>query len=289
MRDRYAELERLVGVKTVTHDVVTATQLQRLNVTLNRRDPLPEEGDPVPWGWHAIFFPGLAPSETLVSDGTASEFQDTPGRPLPRRMYAGNELSFHEPLRVGDRVAKELSVKSVQHKQGRSGELIFLTYGMRISGPRGLVLEDNQKFVFRDKDTGVVGKPASAPSEPAPMQAAWKRTVTVDPVMLFRFSACCFNPHRIHYDHPYTTGVENYPGLVVQGPLTAVLLLELMREHLKEKSMRMSGFTMRAKSPLFANRPIALLGQPAPDGASCRLWAADDAGNVSMEISATFR
>jgi 3-methylfumaryl-CoA hydratase len=159
---------------------------------------------------------------------------------------------------------------------------------MRILGPRGLVLEDNQKFVFRDKDNRA-GTRASAPGEPARMQAAWKRTITVDPVTLFRFSACCFNPHRIHYDHPYTTAVENYPGLVVQGPLTAVLLLELMREHVEERALKMSGFTMRARSALFADRPFTLLGEPAADGASCRLWAADDAGNLSMEILAGFR
>ncbi len=51
----------------------------------------------------------------------------------------------------------------------------------------------------------------------------------------------------------------------------------------------MSGFSMRAKAPLYAGRPIALLGEPASDGASCRLRAADDAGRLAMEINASFR
>jgi 3-methylfumaryl-CoA hydratase len=43
--------------------------------------------------------------------------------------------------------------------------------------------------------------------------------------MLFRFSALTYNTHRIHYDHPDVTGVEEgYPGLVVHGPLLALLL-----------------------------------------------------------------
>ena len=48
----------------------------------------------------------------------------------------------------------------------------------------------------------------------------------VDPVMLFRFSAVTFNGHRIHYDRTYAMEVEKYPGLVVHGPLQAVLLFD---------------------------------------------------------------
>ena len=51
--------------------------------------------------------------------------------------------------------------------------------------------------------------------------------------MLFRFSALTYNRHRIHYDQPYATGVEGYPGLVVHGPLLALLLLELPRASLR--------------------------------------------------------
>lgn len=30
-----------------------------------------------------------------------------------------------------------------------------------------------------------------------------------------RFSAATANAHRIHYDHPYATAIEGYPGLAV--------------------------------------------------------------------------
>jgi len=107
--------------------------------------------------------------------------------------------------------------------------------------------------------------------------------------MLFRFSAVTWNPHRIHYDRDYVTGVEKYPDLIVHGPFTAVLLLELVREHMGEKAIQMSGFSMRAKAPLYANRKLTLLGEPAADGKSCKLWAADENGILAMEINATFR
>jgi 3-methylfumaryl-CoA hydratase len=52
-----------------------------------------------------------------------------------------------------------------------------------------------------------------------------------DPTVLFRFSALTYNTHRIHYDEPYVTAVEGYHGLVVHGPLLALLLLEIPRRH----------------------------------------------------------
>jgi len=284
----YSKLEEFIGVKTITEDIVTPTQLQRLSITLNRRDPMPREGDPVPWGWHSIFFPRLIPTDKLSPDGMAPDFEGAPDSPLPRRMYAGNDLKFHEPLRVGDRVTKEIFIKSVAPKEGRSGRLIFVVYGIRIIGPRGLVLEDDQNIVFRDEERAGAKSPPPAEAA-ARTDALWKGTITVDPVTLFRFSACTFNPHRIHYDYRYIRDVEKYPELIVHGPLTAILLLELVRKHWPDKALAMSGFGMRAKAPLFANRPIRLLGEPAPDGASCRLWALDDAGRLAMEISATFK
>jgi 3-methylfumaryl-CoA hydratase len=288
MSSEYPEFEKFIGVKNISEDVITATQVQRLAVTLNRRDPLPKDGDPVPWGWHSIFFPRLMRNEVLSPDGMSPDFEGAPDSPLPRRMYAGNDYRFFEPLRVGDRAAKEMFIKSVTPREGRSGKLVFVTYGVRVLGPRGLVLEDDTNIVFREEEPAGA-KSSPPPGEPARLDAPWKRTVTIDQVMLVRFSSCTFNPHRIHYDYPYVTQVEHYPGLIVHGTFTAAWLLELVREHWADKAMRMSGFSMRAKSPLYANRPITLLGEPAADGASCRLWAANEAGKLAMEISATFK
>ena len=61
---------------------------------------------------------------------------------------------------------------------------------------------------------------------PAPFEAQWSRTLVPDPVLLFRYSALTFNSHRIHYDQRYAVEQEAYPGLVVQGPLSATLLLD---------------------------------------------------------------
>ena len=53
-------------------------------------------------------------------------------------------------------------------------------------------------------------------------------------VLLFRYSALTLNGHRIHYDRPYATGQEAYPGLVVHGPLIATLLVDLVRREMPQ-------------------------------------------------------
>ena len=56
--------------------------------------------------------------------------------------------------------------------------------------------------------------------EPEPEVVLARRTYA--PLELFLFSAAGWHPHRIHYDHPYATGVEGHDALVVHGPLQAV-------------------------------------------------------------------
>jgi 3-methylfumaryl-CoA hydratase len=85
-----------------------------------------------------------------------------------------------------------------------------------------------------------------------------------DPALLFRFSALTANAHRIHYDFPYATQVEGYPGLLVQGPLLALSLLELPRRFAGERTVR--DYTYRARHPLFAPKPILVCGGPEEDG-----------------------
>ena len=199
-------------------------------------------------------------------------------------MYAGNDMRFHKPLRIGETARRETALKSLTPKEGRSGKLVFVTHGVRIFGEDGLAMEDDTNLVYREEDKE--GRAAPPPGQPGPTDGTWKRVVTVDQVMLFRYSATTFNPHRIHYDHPYTTGVEGYPDLLVHGPFTATLLLELARDN--NPGATMTAFEMRAKAPLFANQPITLLGEPAADGKSAELSAVSHDGILAMQASASF-
>lgn len=265
-------------------DLITATQVHKLMVTLDREEPMPVDGDPVPPGWHHIFFPKLPPTRSLGRDGMVREIEDWPGEPLPIRMFAGSRARFHRPLRVGDRARRVSELVSVNPKTGRSGRLVFATYRHTISNSEGIATVDEWDMVFREEAKGEPKTPP--PGEPAPTRAAWEKTVNPTSVMLFRFSAVTFNPHRIHYDHPYTTASEGYPALLVHGPLTAILLLDLARDN--HPGATMTGFEMRAMAPLFADRPFRIMGRPREGANACDLWAVTPENTVAMQASATF-
>ena len=115
---------------------------------------------------------------------------------------------------------------------------------------------------------------------------AWEgRSETRDEVLLFRYSALTFNGHCIHYDRPYVTGVEGYPGLVVHGPLIATLLMDLLRRQAPEADV--ASFRFKAVRPTFDGRPLRVNG--ARDGHTVRLWARDHEGWLTMDASATLR
>jgi 3-methylfumaryl-CoA hydratase len=113
----------------------------------------------------------------------------------------------------------------------------------------------------------------------------WRNIVTPTEVMLFRYSALTFNGHRIHYDHPYVTKAEGYPGLVMNGGLTTLLVYELARAHAGSPVKFISSRNVR---PMFANRPISVCGEPSADGRSAKLWTQDDTGALSLSATAEF-
>ena len=102
--------------------------------------------------------------------------------------------------------------------------------------------------------------------------------------MLFRYSALTFNSHRIHYDLPYATREEGYRGLVVQGPLTATLLLQLAAAQLGDN--RLKTFAFRGVSPAIGGEPLNLVMRGT--GAVIELGAfAADGREVMVRASAS--
>jgi 3-methylfumaryl-CoA hydratase len=104
-----------------------------------------------------------------------------------------------------------------------------------------------------------------------------------DPVLLFRYSALTFNGHRIHYDRPYVTGVEGYPGLIVHGPLQASLLIEYAT---KLRGKPPKTFMHRGVSPLFDDGAFTLNANETKDG--LELWTANSKGMPTMKTSASW-
>ena len=192
--------------------------------------------------------------------------------PLPRRMWAGGRIEFLQPLRIGDAIRRDSEIISVEPKHGRSGSLVFVTVRHTISTGNGEVaVREEHDIVYRD-----AAKPGDPPPQgkPAPKTAAWQRSLTGDPVLLFRYSALTFNGHRIHYDLDYVKNEEHYPGLIVHGPLQTTLLLDLCRRHASRPVRKLD---YRALHPVFHTERFTVNGNPAADGSSAEVWTANAA------------
>jgi len=234
-------------------------------------------GNPLPPLWHWFYFPAVVRASEVGPDGHPRRGGFLPPVPLPRRMWAGGRVHFHAPLPVGAPAQRHSRILSVEEKEGRSGALVLVTVEHRIVHEGVAAVVEEQDLIYREAPSAAPGgSPAQgssaqgAPAQGAPPQSSgaglgeapdgwdWQDRTTTDPVLLFRFSALTFNGHRIHYDHPYTTQVEGYPGLVVHGPLSALLLMRSGCAHMGEAP---ASFRYRGLSPLFCGDPIALVGR----------------------------
>jgi 3-methylfumaryl-CoA hydratase len=181
-------------------------------------------------------------------------------------MWAGSRVNVFGTLQAGTKVRRDSVITSVAERVGRSGKLLFVTVRHEISGGNGLAIKEFQDIVYR-----AGGAPAEAAADGSPPAGA-TRIVVPNPVLLFRYSALTGNGHRIHYDVPYTTQTEHYPGLVVHGPLIATLLMSMVPA---EVIAAMHPIEIRALSPVFCGRSLHLydfgrkLEAVDPDGQCC--------------------
>jgi len=278
------DLQAWIGRSEAADDVVTAAPYAALCATLDRPVERPRPGTPLPPLWHWLYFLPMPRRSDIGPDGHAKRGGFLPPVPLPRRMWAGSQLEFHEPLRVGDAIRRVSTIEDVTEKTGRNGRLVFVRVRHEVNrGDGARAITEFHDIVYRD-----VPAPGEAapPAQPAP-QAAFEREWIPDDVLLFRYSALTFNGHRIHYDRRYVTQEEGYPGLVVHGPLLATLLLELLHEHRRDAGV--ARFEFRAMRPTFDTQPFYVGGAPRGDAKEVDLWARDPAGALAMKAVATLR
>jgi 3-methylfumaryl-CoA hydratase len=261
---------------------VGAWPVVALTATLDRADPVPKHGEPIPPGWHWLYFLEATPASDLGPEGHPKVGKFLPDTGLPRRMWAGGRIEFHHPLRVGDSVRRDSEIISVEPKEGRSGRLVFVTVRHTVTANGRVAVLEEHDIVYREAP-----RPGDAPAaqQPAPQQAPWRREQMADPVMLFRFSALMFIGHRIHYDIDYCRQEEGYSGLLVHGPLQTLLLLDLCRRH---ASRQVAKIDYRAVHPLFHFERFSICGVPSGDGSTAEVWTANAAGNYGMRATVCF-
>jgi len=280
------ELKAWIGRTETLHDVAQSAPVAALTATLDHPPLALQAGMLLPPLWHWLYFLPMARQSEIGPDGHPRRGGFLPPVPLPRRMWAGSQFEFRTPLRLGDALRRHSTIVDVSGKSGRSGELVFVKvrHELHRNGASEPALVEFHDIVYRDAQ-----RPDDVPPPPqsAPEGAAWQRELQPDEVLLFRYSALTFNGHRIHYDRPYATQTEGYPGLVVHGPLIATLLLDLLRR--QEPEAELVAFRFRALRPTFDGRPMRLNGTPQPDGKTVHLWAQDHDGWLTMDATAVLR
>jgi 3-methylfumaryl-CoA hydratase len=269
-----------IGSQETREEIISEFPAQAAAAMLDLDGKSMTHGGPLPPLWHWFYFLPKARRSEIDLDGHPKRGGFFPPVELPRRMFAGARTSFFQALTVGEPAVREGEILNVVEKSGKAGMLVFVTVRYRIRQGGAVRIEEEQDIVYKEPGPRIPAPIplASLPDLPA---GTWVKDVTPDTVLLFRFSALTFNAHRIHYDRPYAMEEEGYPGLVVHGPLTAVMLAWLT---LESSGRRIAKFTFQGRAPLFDLFPFRLIGRPQGDTVVLEAHGPD--GKITMQASA---
>ncbi len=277
-----AKFDAWIGRSETRQDQLTVGLIDRFGATLD----LSASVNQVPAGIHWCLCLPDTPTGQLGTDGhperIATDESFMPPIPLPRRMWASSSVDFMAPLTADASIVRTSTIKSIKEKQGGTGQLFFVDVVHETLCKGVLSIRENQSIVYREASTAV----ASAPN--VGMQGLdltkWDHVETIMPTeaLLFRYSALTFNAHRIHYDLPYATEEEGYPGLVVHGPLAATLLLNLAS---KVAGVSVASFSFRGQSPAICGESLHFAA--CHEGQTIKLAALADDGRTIMSATAS--
>ena len=102
-----------------------------------------------------------------------------------------------------------------------------------------------------------------------------ERQFKLDNVQLFLYNSALWNAHRIHFDYPYATEVEGYPGLVIAGPLLGDWLTQSVIEWLGDDG--------ELASIEYSNRIASYIGEVLCSGGNV-VSAEQETGAVELEM-----
>lgn len=273
-------MEDWVGRSRSFDSLLDPWACRALHASLGCEGEAPAISLPVPWHW--LYFHETPRRDALGDDGHARKGEFFPPITQPRRMFVGGRCQIHRKLQLRTPSVVRETILSCEQKEGSSGPMTLLTVGYHYSQRESLCIEEERDFMYLGARQGVAARqPGSSLVEPVP-DAGLALDVATDPILLFKFSALTFNGHRIHYDADYARDVEGYPGPVVHGPLTALLLAGLATQAIPD----FSRFTFKARAPLIVGDLLRLRG--VPEGANRRitLKAYRPDGQVAMTAEA---
>ncbi|KAL8908434.1 MAG: hypothetical protein Q9171_005453 [Xanthocarpia ochracea] len=265
----------------VLYDDCSKIRSDLLDATLH--DVLPRQEQSIektrrwmPQPYHLVYFHPATRLSSLFPDGT--DHLHSPGIPFNRRMWAGGDITFDDHLPFKDFAILRCneSINDVEIKGDKGNEKIFITIERKIGymakGPGNSLVDldeqydpliENRKLVFMRERSLRLDTPANIIKYPHEPDARHK--FIPSPALLFRFSALTFNAHAIHLDKRYCQEIEGYRNLLVHGPLSVVLMLQFLTEHMlyrhrvgKSRDRVITYVAYRNLAPLYAEEEMAL-------------------------------
>ena len=275
----------LVPGVVVADDVCALPLARRLAALLDRDPARLRPGQSLPRGWHVIMFNPPTPQSRLRHDGAAELGVKLPDLGLPRLLFGGRTVTFGGDVPIAAAARRESRNIGTQAKQGRSGRFVIVNIEHRIfvDGAAVPAVIEVSNYVMREAAApdspapDASRAPASAPTRPSDLA----RQIVPDEAMLFRYSAITDNPHRIHYDQAYAKREEGYPGLLVNGSIPAMFLLEMFRDLAGREPVR---FSSRNLGQVVCGQTLHLHARA--QGGHCALWAENGAGAIVLEAEA---
>lgn len=281
------ELTAKAGIE-VADDVCSLSLVRRMAALLDHAPETYRTGDPLPRGWHVMLFNPPTAQKLLRHDGVASLGFTMPDLGLPRLMMGGRKIEFLADIPIGEAVVRRSRLGQIAQKEGRSGPfaLIEVEHEISLSDSGKTALVEISSYILRPAEDASqrLSSPLPKPREHTSIdlpKGAFSQAFKPDEMMLFRYSAITDNPHRIHFDFPYATEVEGYPGLVVNGTLPQMILLDMFRKH---SGREPSGYESRNTAPVFCGSPMTL--SVFKQGEGYTLAAHKDDGQIAIEAEA---
>lgn len=257
--------------RVVRTEVVSRGSVEALAALLDIAVPQ----DVLPPMWHQTHLLERPAQRDLGRDGHPVHGIPAPPGPGRKRMFAGGRVDTHRPLVVGREATRTTWVAHTEEKTGRSGALTFVTVRSEYTQDGEVAVAEDADIVYRASGSTVPTTPGSLDDPPFKAAAPFL-TLRADERLLFRFSALTYNAHRIHYDVEWAR-LEGYGGLVVHGPLQALMLGELARRHGVDLVGRR--FSYRLVAPMTGTQTFTVAA--APNGLDTGAQARDAHGTVT--------
>lgn len=226
------------------------------------------------------------------------------------------------PQLAGKRLVCMESIRNVQIKGSTGLEKVFVGIERRIGpasdsesaqGESGLrssllrasssdIIIEHRNIVFmRSKTPSIAAGDAAVPSTSTKIlkpthNPTFSHTLLPTSQLLFRYSALTFNAHSIHLDKGYCREIEGHRNLLVHGPLSLTLMVEVLDRYLKEKfpqrTPRIAEIEYRNLAPLYAEEELKVCGRDMGSGESngvgeFEIWVEGKEGGYAVRGKAT--